>query len=395
MEQQNSLIETSEIINILDSLVNMKRNVPQPIKTLFNKDIVGDFLKEKGITNVNLYYDKMLRIIHNVLISKVQTGGAGHRNDMLVTFQGNMNANNRIRYIKLMLSIGWLVICFTSLIAGIYELIELTDYEILSNRVDNTRNIQSTMTGELVVYDDQNTGIIVPIDELSTLSNNVAVRPSPHEIREVLTLGQFLTLKPEVGQILMRKVNTVMTDVMQNKMNEIYDRVRSNYEQTSARAMDVVNPNVLFSEDPVGWLSVGVGGLMNYLRYETNEETVRLKEELDDALLDAARELEDFRISLTRHTHSQLRFIIRRLEIVIQLIQFGGGGLLVSALEYIRRRRMRNSYSTDMLSIEDLDGGKKKKRKKRKTRRRKTKKTKRRKRKTKRRKNKKKSMKKH
>ena len=146
-------------------------------------------------------------------------------------------------------------------------------------------------------------------------------------------------------------------------MNDLYDNVRRNSVETYNRARDVVNPVVLFNEDPVTWFSVGVGGLMNYLRYETNEEIVRLTQEMEDVYIDISRELDTFRINLMRNTNTEVRFIVRRIEIAINLIRFGGGALLSSLILYLRRIRNRRtttlSLSNGGPSFEEMNGGKK------------------------------------
>jgi hypothetical protein len=320
------------------------------------------------------------------MLSDIQMGGGHHYTDgTLVNFNLNIERGLRRNLMRVILSLAWYIVCFTSLILGINELLALTDYELLS--ANDRFTIQNDTTGELVVYDSNNQGALVPLSELSTSNDNVVVIPSPQDIREALTIGQFLTLRPEVGQILLRRANSVITDVVQRRMNDLYDNVRRNSVETYNRARDVVNPVVLFNEDPVTWFSVGVGGLMNYLRYETNEEIVRLTQEMEDVYIDVSRELDTFRINLMRNTNTEVRFIVRRIEIAINLIRFGGGALLSTLILYLRRIRNRRtttlSLSNGGPSFEEMNGGKK--------RRRKTKKTKRKKRKTKRRKNKKRS----
>ena len=327
------------------------------------------------------YYKKMLKAVQNIMQSDIQMGGGHHYADSaLVNFNLNIERGLRRNLMRVILSLAWYIVCFTSLILGINELLALTDYELLS--ANDRFTIQNDTTGELVVYDSNNQGAVVPLSELSTSNDNVAVIPSPQDIREALTIGQFLTLRPEVGQILLRRANSVITDVVQRRMNDLYDNVRRNSVETYNRARDVVNPVVLFNEDPVTWFSVGVGGLMNYLRYETNEEIVRLTQEMEDVYIDISRELDTFRINLMRNTNTEVRFIVRRIEIAINLIRFGGGALLSSLILYLRRIRNRRtttlSLSNGGPSFEEMNGGKK--------RRRKTKKTKRKKRKTKRRK---------
>ena len=97
--------------------------------------------------------------------------------------------------------------------------------------------------------------------------------------------------------------------------------------------------------NPVTWFSVGVGGLMNYLRYETNvEEIVRLTQEMEDVYIDISRELDTFRINLMRNTNTEVRFIVRRIEIAINLIRFGGGALLSEGFNIILKKNKKQTY---------------------------------------------------
>ena len=377
-------LDAVKIFNNIDKLTDFSKKINPSLKKQFTQKIVRNFLKQRGVKMNDAYYKKMLKAVQNIMQSDIQMGGGHHYADSaLVNFNLNIERGLRRNLMRVILSLAWYIVCFTSLILGINELLALTDYELLS--ANDRFTIQNDTTGELVVYDSNNQGAVVPLSELSTSNDNVAVIPSPQDIREALTIGQFLTLRPEVGQILLRRANSVITDVVQRRMNDLYDNVRRNSVETYNRARDVVNPVVLFNEDPVTWFSVGVGGLMNYLRYETNEEIVRLTQEMEDVYIDISRELDTFRINLMRNTNTEVRFIVRRIEIAINLIRFGGGALLSSLILYLRRIRNRRtttlSLSNGGPSFEEMNGGKK--------RRRKTKKTKRKKRKTKRRKNKK------
>ena len=49
---------------------------------------------------------------------------------------------------------------------------------------------------------------------------------------------------------------------------------------------------------------------------------------MEDVYIDISRELDTFRINLMRNTNTEVRFIVRRIEIAINLIRFGGGALL-------------------------------------------------------------------
>ena len=207
-------LDAVKIFNNIDKLTDFSKKINPSLKKQFTQKIVRNFLKQRGVKMNDAYYKKMLKAVQNIMQSDIQMGGGHHYADSaLVNFNLNIERGLRRNLMRVILSLAWYIVCFTSLILGINELLALTDYELLS--ANDRFTIQNDTTGELVVYDSNNKGAVVPLSELSTSNDNVAVIPSPQNIREALTIGQFLTLRPEVGQILLRRANSVITDVVQ------------------------------------------------------------------------------------------------------------------------------------------------------------------------------------
>ena len=371
-------LDYKNIIKNLDNLLDMNKKVPKSLKKDFTRTVVKKFLEKRGIKvfNIDIYYDKLLKIVNNLLVSDFQVGGAGDEDKALVPYEPNRRNSKNL--INIILTFAWLILNFTSVILGVKELINLTKYQLINNddqinfNVQTANNIDYTPSSSqpdrgLTVYNEAN-GEIVPFDAISTDGSDMIITPSQQEINEVLTLGQLITFNPEIGEILTRNINRKIAKILQMYSSRIYDRIHENYHETSGRAAEVMNPSILFAEDPISWFSVGVGSVMSYLRYETTEEIIRLKQQMENELIIASRELEDFRTNIMRTSHGQLRFIIRRLEIALILIKFGVGGLLATLVEYLRRRMVRNSthqltvdgQKDNSVDFEILEAGRKK-----------------------------------